>query len=311
MSSLPDSSLKEDNTSLQQSNNPSMISVTTDNESVHHGQQKESTFSSPYQMNTALMKELGINVDNATPSTKIFNSGSQVLDGALDRAFGALGGALGLLMTEVQSIKHIVWEALLKQPAPGLIESSDGKSEGLVNLNGFKGFLELNQKQYSQVKYWHSHDYKKPQHKKNKNKKGKKGDEDDDKDEEAGKQGPGWRLQNQNVKMTFIKGVDGNQQKLLLTSRDPVQLARKDPGLNLYCLPALLAKVQMCLHLQREQGQKIWLRLLEQSTAAKAHYLENFPSATIGEFWLGSKTSQKNFGRLSTIDLKFRPQIAF
>ncbi|KAL0060105.1 hypothetical protein AAF712_013077 [Marasmius tenuissimus] len=94
----------------------------------------------------------------------------------------------------------MVRDGLLKQPVPRLIES-DGKSEGLVNLNGFMGFTELDEKQYSQVKYWHSYKYKEPKSKKKAKGKGKgKGnDEEEQEQEEQGKKGQGRRAKNENV----------------------------------------------------------------------------------------------------------------
>ncbi|KAJ8083234.1 hypothetical protein PM082_009106 [Marasmius tenuissimus] len=167
----------------------------TDTESVYHGRQPDKSFSSPYLMDATLTQVCG---EASSPG---LNSDEPVLD-----------GALGLIIMELKMMRQTVRNAILMR-APSLVES-DGKSEGLVNLNGFTGFTELDEKEYGKVKYWYPHQYKEPKKKKEKKakRKGKEKEKDnDDEEEEApAKKGRARRAADENIANQFIEDAQGN-----------------------------------------------------------------------------------------------------
>ncbi|KAK1216854.1 hypothetical protein PQX77_020505 [Marasmius sp. AFHP31] len=169
---------------------------------VYHGRQPEESFSK-YVMDATLTQ-----VDGEATSLQL-NYDEPVFD-----------DTLGLIMAELKKMRETVRDAILMR-APSLIES-DGKTEGVVNLNGFTGFTELNEKDYEEVKFWYPHLYEEPNKKKDKKAKGK-GKEKDSEEEAPAKKGRARRAADENVSFQFIEDVQGNPvpgQRVTAITRD-------------------------------------------------------------------------------------------
>ncbi|KAK1235444.1 hypothetical protein PQX77_001328 [Marasmius sp. AFHP31] len=187
-------------TPLSSLNSVSTLSVATetDTESVYHGrQQYDPTCYSPLPMDSEMDAEHG--EDDLSPE---LNTESQVHGESLD-------GSFSLIMDELRIVRELIRDAIIKPVASS--GPSDDKSKNNARL------IQLEEKDYPKVKYWHEYKYKEAEKaekaaSKNKSKgKGREKEKEKEKDGEGSKskKGRGRRANNENVSYPFIETADG------------------------------------------------------------------------------------------------------